>query len=103
MARQNVSLDDLSNQTKHTCHLLCYLDFCFTNRKDSFALLNLTIEMRFFFFFFFFFSCPHKRGEKIRTSDLYFIRRNPQLIELSLWNNKALVFVCLIKKEKKVA
>jgi hypothetical protein len=35
-------------------------------------------------FFFFFLTCPHKRGGEIRTSDLHFIRRGPQPIELPL-------------------
>jgi hypothetical protein len=36
-------------------------------------------------FFFFFLTCPYKRkGEEIRTSDLRFMKRGPQLIELPL-------------------
>jgi hypothetical protein len=42
-------------------------------------------------FFFFFFICPHKgRGREIRTCDIYFIRRDSQLIELPLGDGRVI-------------
>jgi hypothetical protein len=47
-------------------------------------LISWPLELQNTHYFFFFFTCPHKRGGWIRTSDLRFIKRGPQLIELSL-------------------
>jgi hypothetical protein len=43
-------------------------------------------------FFLFFFTCPHKRGEEIQTSDLQFMRRGHQPIELSLRYGPSLLY-----------
>jgi hypothetical protein len=43
-------------------------------------------------FFLSFFTCPHKRGEEIQTSDLQFMRRGHQPIELSLRYGPSLLY-----------
>jgi len=46
-------------------------------------------------FFFFFFTCSHKRGRKIQTSDIRFMGRDPQPIELLIENSlKTLYWIC---------